>query len=105
QSPPRTTFSEESRGVEGSTSGPFISFAIGTLAISFPLGMLAMVKSILETTPNGDFGWIMRLLPWGWKYELLEGDLGARFLAILVMVGFTTAFLWLGYSRFRKRDL
>ena len=91
--------------ISGSTSGPFISFAIGTLAISFPLGMLAMTQSIMKTGGNTDVGWILRLLPWGWKYELLEGDLGARLLAMLVMVGFTVVFLWIGYSRFRKRDL
>ena len=49
--------------------------------------------------------WLERLLPWGWKYELLSRDAGRRLLASVVMLGFAAAFLWLGGRHFRRRDL
>jgi ABC-type transport system involved in multi-copper enzyme maturation permease subunit len=46
-----------------------------------------------------------KILPWGWKYELLSGDVGTRLAAIGMMLAFTALFLLLGLRTFHKRDL
>ena len=49
--------------------------------------------------------WLFKTVPWGWKYDLLHGDLMVRMTAMLAMLGFTAVFLWLGLRHFQKRDL
>ena len=81
--------------------------AFGALALTLTLtgGSMLALKIANGLTPSMDFAWFDRLLPWGWKYELLSGDVGTRLLAYLVMIGFTGAFLLLGLRSFTKRDL
>ncbi|MED5586357.1 MAG: hypothetical protein VYB61_08385 [Verrucomicrobiota bacterium] len=87
---------------------PFGSLAICLLISGFSLAILYMVKLALVSSMQVDpenLGWLVKTVPWGWKYELLHGALTARITAILAMLGFTAAFLFLGLRHFKKRDL
>ncbi len=79
----------------------FGSLAICLLVTGFPILGLKMVNWATES----DLAWMEQLTPWGWKYDLLSGDMGARLLAYGVMLGFTAVFLVLGMRQFQKRDL
>ncbi|MFP6874275.1 MAG: hypothetical protein VCA55_12305 [Verrucomicrobiales bacterium] len=86
----------------------FGSLAICLLISGFSLVILYMLKLVLVTSMKVDpesLGWLSQTLPWGWKYELLHGDPGVRMMAMLVMIAFTLAFLFLGLRHFQKRDL
>ena len=80
--------------------------AFGALALCLVLagGPILFLK-ILDATLTWDLAWMDRLIPWGWKYELLSGDVGTRATAYLVMLGFTLLFLFLAFRSFHKRDL
>jgi len=84
-----------------------LSSAFGALALCFAIagGSIAAVKIANGVTIGVDFAWLELLLPWGWKYDLLSGDLGTRLLAYAVMIGFTGVFFLLGLRSFTKRDL
>jgi len=87
---------------------PFGSMAICLLISGFSLAILYMLKLALVASMEVDpesLGWLVKTVPWGWKYELLHGELTARITAILAMLGFTAAFLFLGLRHFKKRDL
>ncbi|MCH2060221.1 MAG: ABC transporter permease subunit [Verrucomicrobiales bacterium] len=87
---------------------PFGSLAICLLISGFSLAILYMLKLALVSSMQVDpenLGWLVKTVPWGWKYELLHGALTARITAILAMLGFTAAFLFLGLRHFKKRDL
>ena len=79
----------------------FASLAICLLLVGGPIVAFKLVDAASRT----DLAWLERLLPWGWKYELLSGDLGTRVLAYAVMLGFTAFFLLLGLRHFQRRDL
>lgn len=79
----------------------FGSLAICLLVAAFPIIFFKMVNWASES----DLAWLDQLLPWGWKYDLLSGDIGTRLLAYGVMLGFTAVFLVLGMRQFQKRDL
>lgn len=80
----------------------FGSLAVCLVATGLPIVFLKLADVIVKTT---DLVWLERLLPWGWKYDLLSGDLMTRALAYAVMLGFTAVFLALGLRNFQKRDL
>lgn len=80
---------------------PFGSLSICLLLTGFPIAFLKMLN--FATKSKAD--WLDRLLPWGWKYDLLAGDLGTRLLAYAAMLGFTGFFLAIGLRGFRRRDL
>ncbi len=87
---------------------PFGSLAICLLISGFSIVFLYVLKLTLVTSVNVDpesLGWLFKTVPWGWKYDLLHGDLMVRLTAILAMLGFTAVFLWLGLRHFQKRDL
>ena len=98
------------------TAMPYIAFcAWMSAAIDSPFGslILALICTTFSWALIRGFGvplrydgdtWV-RLVPWGWKYDMLSGDLGTRLLAIGVMVGFTALFLVLGLRTFHRRDL
>ena len=87
--------------------------AFGALAIVLTVvGLSVLLLSVLQPMlvplfhmKSGDLSWLQRLTPWGWKYELLSGEITTRLLAYLAMLGFTALFLWLGLRTFEKRDL
>lgn len=80
----------------------FGSLALCLVLVGFPIAVFKMA----DWGAHGiDLAWLTRLLPWGWKYDLLAADIGARLLAYGVMLGFTAVFLLLGLRTFSKRDL
>jgi hypothetical protein len=87
--------------ISGLMDSAFGSFMICTLLAGFPVLFIAL----LDATMAGDQGGLMRILPWGWKFDLLDGDVGMRLLACAVLTGFTALFLALGLRSFGKRDL
>lgn len=79
----------------------FASLAICLVLVGAPI----IAISAIDANTHADLAWLERLLPWGWKYELLSGDLGTRLTAYAVMLGFTLLFLLLGMRHFNRRDL
>jgi hypothetical protein len=79
----------------------FASLSVCLLATGFPIFFIKSADAMAAV----DLSWLMRLIPWGWKYELLDANLGARLFACGVMIGFTLLFLALGLRSFGKRDL
>jgi hypothetical protein len=87
--------------MSGLLDSPFGSLSICLLLTGFPIIFVKMANvATRDAAP-----WLEKLLPWGWKYDLLSGEVGARLLAYVVMLGFTALFLSLGLRSFRKRDL
>ena len=87
---------------------PFGSLAICLLISGFSLVILYLLKMTLTTSMKVDpesLDWLLKTVPWGWKYELLHGDPLVRITAILATLGFTVGFLFLGLRHFNKRDL
>jgi hypothetical protein len=87
--------------LSGLLDGAFAALSICQMVVGFPILFLHLA----DANVDGDQSWLLRLLPWGWKYDLLDGDLGTRAVAYAVMVGFTLLFLALGLRAFGKRDL
>jgi hypothetical protein len=87
--------------VSGGIDSPFGSLVLCLLLVGFPV----MFLKLANMTIGGDAPWLERLIPWGWKYDLLAGDVGTRLLAYAVMLGFTAFFLFIGLRLFRRRDL
>lgn len=79
----------------------FASLAICLLMVGGPI----VAFKVIDAASRTDLEWLQRLLPWGWKYELLSGDIGTRLLAYGVMLGFTAFFMALGMRHFHRRDL
>ncbi len=80
--------------------------AFGSLALCLLLtGFPILFLKILNASTRDAVPWIDRLLPWGWKYDLLSVDVGRRLLAYAAMLGFTAFFLAIGLKSFRRRDL
>jgi len=94
--------------ISGKTGAPFGSLALCFLLVLGVIVVLLLVQrplaSLFQTEPE-KLDWIMRLLPWGWKYDLLHQNLGKRFLAISMQLGFTAVFLFLGLRSFNRRDV
>jgi len=85
---------------------PFGALAINLVIVGFSTVFIFMLKSQLRATDKSeDLGWLNKLLPTGWKYDLLSDGMGARALAAFVLMGFALLFLFLGQRHFAKRDL
>lgn len=80
----------------------FGSLAVCLVAVGGPILLFKLLDTLAVAF---DLGWLLRLLPWGWKYDLLSGEIGTRLLAYGVMLGFTALFFFLGMRHFRRRDL
>lgn len=80
----------------------FASLAVCVLVVG---GSIIVFKLVDSAAPNNDLGWLERLTPWGWKYDLLSGDMQTRMLAFGVMLGFSAVFFLLGNLHFSRRDL
>ena len=80
----------------------FGSLAVCVIAVGGPIVLFKLIDTL---TIAIDLEWMLRLLPWGWKYDLLSGDVGTRLLAYGVMLGFTALFFVLGMRNFARRDL
>jgi hypothetical protein len=80
---------------------PFGALVLCLLLVGFPVLFLGQ----LARAAKWDAETVLRVLPWGWKYDLLASDPGTRLLAFAVMAAFTAVFLWLGLRHFQKRDL
>ena len=87
--------------LSGLIDSPFGALTICLLLTGFPVLFL----SLLSTALRVEVADLHRILPWGWKYDLLSADVGTRFAAYGVMLAFTSLFLWLGLRSFQKRDL
>ncbi|MDA1195587.1 MAG: hypothetical protein O2894_10440 [Planctomycetota bacterium] len=79
----------------------FAALAMCLVAIGVPIVFIKIADGVSDM----DLAWMERLTPWGWKYELLSGDIGIRLLACAVMLGFTALFGALGLMHFHRRDL
>ena len=81
--------------------------AFGSLALCFAAaaGSLIVVKMADAVARGMDLAWLSKCIPWGWKFDLLSGDLPTRLTGYGVMLGFTLLFLTLGLRTFTKRDL
>lgn len=79
----------------------FLSLTVCLIATGLPLVFFGMIDGVLP----GDQEWLMKLVPWGWKYDLLSHDPDVRGLAFAVMSGFMLFFLWLGALSFHRRDV
>jgi hypothetical protein len=77
------------------------SLVLCLLATVFPIVFVKMAAGAFR---QEDDAWD-KVLPWGWKYDLLSHDVGTRLIAYAVMLGFTLLFLTLGARTFRRRDL
>ena len=87
--------------MSGVLDSAFGSLAICLLLTGFPIIFL----KLLNSASQGSVPWIEKLLPWGWKYDLLASDPLTRGTAYLVLLGFTALFLGLGLRSFGRRDL
>ncbi len=70
------------------------------VAVALPIAILGVSAAQWE----GAGAWV-RLHPWGWKYQLLDPDPGARAAAFGAMLGFTAVFTIAGAATFQRRDL
>lgn len=94
--------------VSGSLSSAFGSLAMCMVLCGFSILLLLMLKgTLVQRTPlrADDLAWMMRLIPWGWKYDTLHPSLATRSLAVAVQLGFTALFLFGGARAFQRRDL
>ncbi len=87
--------------MSGMLDTPFGSLALCLLLAGFPILFFWM----LDVAIRADAGWLMKTLPWGWKYDLLSVNVGERLLAYGALLGMTGFFLWIGARAFQKRDL
>jgi len=89
--------------LSASMDSPIATLVLCLLATGFPILFLKYAGIIAGG--GGKYGWLERLTPWGWKYELLHPHLSKMMASAGVMVGFS-ALLWLAAVRlFLKRDL
>jgi ABC-type transport system involved in multi-copper enzyme maturation permease subunit len=81
--------------------------AFGSLALCFAAvgGSILVVLMANAAARGANLDWLWRVIPWGWKFDLLSGDIGTRLVAYAAMLGFTLLFLALGLRTFTKRDL
>ena len=81
--------------------------AFGSLALCFAavVGSILIALMANAAARGVDLDWLWRVIPWGWKFDLLSGDVMTRLTAYGVMLGFTLLFLTLGLRTFTKRDL
>lgn len=87
--------------ISGAIDSPFGALVLCVLLVGFPVVFIKMANSAL----NGRIEWLERALPWGWKYDLLSGEVAPRLLAYAAMAGFTALFLFIGLRSFKKREL
>jgi ABC-type transport system involved in multi-copper enzyme maturation permease subunit len=87
--------------ISGGIDSPFGALTLCVLLTGFPILFLKLA----DATIKGEQDWLMRLLPWGWKFDLLSSNLLTRLLAFGMMAAFTAFFLWIGFRHFHKRDL
>ncbi len=87
--------------ISGLLDSPFGSLTLCLLTTGFPI----LLFKTADDTIAADLEWLTRLLPWGWKADLLSGDLQTRLIGCGMMLVFTGFFLFLGLTSFRKRDL
>ena len=87
---------------------PFGSLTLCLLVTGFSILFLFLARDAIATGMSmeaSDLNWIYKLLPTGWKFDLLSHSFGIQLMAILAMLGFTALFLLLGIRSFNKRDL
>lgn len=83
----------------------FASLSICLLVALFPVGLLWGLILVIRSWGTHNPVWLLKLLPWGWKYDLLSHDVVTRLIAFGLMLAFTALFLVLGLITFRRRDL
>jgi hypothetical protein len=88
--------------VSGMTRSAVVSLMLCSLLVVGPLLVLLFLSAL---APSGSLDVAWRCVPWGWKFDLLEHDLGRRVEAVAAMLGFTVLFGGLGLWTFRRRDL
>lgn len=87
--------------ISGGIDSPFGALTLCLLVAGFPILFLKLA----DATIRGEQDWLMRLLPWGWKFDLLSSNVLTRLVGFGMMGLFTVFFLWVGFRHFHKRDL
>jgi len=85
--------------ISGCIDSPFGSLAICLLIVGFPVVILMM----LNIYGKQDF--FDKFWPTGWKYGILNSQFGTVALSSVVLLAFTSLFLFIGLRNFQKRDL
>lgn len=87
--------------ISAAIDSPFGALVICLMLVGLPLLFLLALANAL----HADYDFLIRFLPWGWKYDLLHGEIGKRLTAMGVLLGFTGLFVMLGLRTFHRRDL
>jgi ABC-type transport system involved in multi-copper enzyme maturation permease subunit len=87
--------------ISGAIDSPFGALVLCLLLVGFPVMFLSGAAAVA----HGDANAWLRILPWGWKYDLLSMHLHVRLIAVCAMAAFTGIFLWIGMRIFSRRDL
>jgi ABC-type transport system involved in multi-copper enzyme maturation permease subunit len=86
--------------ISASVDSPFLSLVLAKLVIGGVLLSAFVGRLTWKPAVN-----IKYLLPWGLQNHLLHPDIGHSLAIVLACMGYTAVFLFLGYHRFKTRDL
>jgi hypothetical protein len=87
--------------ISAGIDSPMGSLVICLLLAGIPMALMMALGAVFRV----DYDAMVRVLPWGWKYDLLHGEVGRRLLAMFMMLLFTGLFLLIGLRTFHRRDL
>jgi len=90
--------------VSGILNGGFASLVACFAACIGPIILAMYLRSYVKKF-GIEWDWIMYLLPFGWRDDLIGPNVLHRIIAMLMMLLFTGLFLALGYRQFARRDL
>jgi hypothetical protein len=82
-----------------------IDSAFGSLVISNIIMILWPVIAWKLGDTTEILGYTSYLMPWGYKFFLLDSSFGIVLGGCAAMLGFAALFTWLGLNHFNKRDL
>jgi hypothetical protein len=91
--------------VSSNSTKPIAALALSLISALGTSLFLFLVYLFLRGPMDQEVEWLTKLMPWGWRTELLSGDYVVRGTAYLAMFGFTAVFLAAGLIGFRKKDL
>jgi len=84
---------------------PIATLFVCLMIVGLPIIVINLTQTALEQMDYEEVGWLDRLTPWGWKFDLLHNDFGTAILAYLIMLVFSAAFGFLAVRHFLRRDL
>jgi len=85
---------------------PFVALFLCYLTVGFPIVILKIASwSVAKALRVENLGWLERLTPWGWKYELLHPDWATAGIAAGMMLAFAGFVFLIAVWYFLRRDL